>query len=47
MVKDNFLATNSIQRVFLITAGLHNPDENVYLYNLLSTRINLNHNHFA
>jgi|GEM_PF-3338547 len=32
MVKDNFLATNSIQRVFLITAGLHNPDENVYLY---------------
>ena len=32
---------------FLITAGLHNPAENVYLYILLSTRVNLNHNHFA
>lgn len=32
MDTDNFLATNSLQWFFLITAGLHNPDENVYLY---------------
>lgn len=47
MDTDNFLATNSLQWFFLIKAGLHNPDENVYLYILLSTRVNLNHNHFA